>query len=844
MVARTLNFGEQPRQHCLIAVDLNLLKARLCGRLATDSLRVECNGQTLPNSTTGGALLLDTDLPEKSLKRFSIYMSQGPVGQASDAQANAPPASFVTARNLVQNASFDEGQDVPRKWSTSDLTDNQDGVTFGIKSLASRGVGHRAAYMNVPRSAPTAWRGWRQSIPVRPGHTYLVSAWVKCQKIDEGEVRVHLHRRTAEGQLSKYQPMTSLPQAIQGTTDWTLISGLVTMPEDTTQLEIHLTTNTSGMVWHDDVLAAEVTPAEIVRWDGRPVPPDELALWPVSGAVKVFQDDPVPPTISDVAIAAAGNEWETLQLAMRAGHDIDNLHVEVIPPRNGAGQQLEQFEVNMVGYVPIDHPSGYYQSDGPDWQRMKPDRAGQSDGWPGWWPDPLLPTNTTKLRANTTQPVWITFKLPAGTAAGDYEGAVKLLTGTKTLKQIPVHVHVWDFSLPEETHVGAIYDVRFGPGSDLWQDSLQQMYPQIMRFMAKRRLCPDTIRPVPSIRYENGHVVADYRDFDRAASVYFDQLHLPYAYAPWTFYLFGWGHPPKDFSGEKPYADSADLPHIDRHQLRPAFKQAYQACLKDFWEHLKAKGWDKKTILYISDEPFAHHPYIIAQMQALCDMIHEVDPNIPVYSSTWKHIPQWDGYLNVWGLGNDGRVPVATMQKIQSAGGRIWFTTDGQMCTDTPYCTIERLLPHYCFQYGAQAYEFWGIAWLTYDPYRYGWHAYIRQAGDPGKYYWVRYPNGDGFLLYPGKPIGFDGLVSSIRLEQAREGVEDYEYLWLLRQQMAAARQAGRDVSAAEEALDAASHLVTIPNAGARRSSEILADPQRIETVRQQVAAAIESIRN
>jgi len=151
-------------------------------------------------------------------------------------------------------------------------------------------------------------------------------------------------------------------------------------------------------------------------------------------------------------------------------------------------------------------------------------------------------------------------------------------------------------------------------------------------------------------------------------------------------------------------------------------------------------------------------------------------------------------------------------------------------------------VPHFCFQYGAQAYEFWGIAWLTHDPYRYGWHSHIRQAGDPGKYYWIRYPNGDGFLLYPDKPIGYDGLVSSIRLEQAREGVEDYEYLRLLAERMASARSAGREAGFAERALEQARQPISIPNAGASRSSEILPAPRRIDATRRELADAIERL--
>jgi hypothetical protein len=165
------------------------------------------------------------------------------------------------------------------------------------------------------------------------------------------------------------------------------------------------------------------------------------------------------------------------------------------------------------------------------------------------------------------------------------------------------------------------------------------------------------------------------------------------------------------------------------------------------------------------------------------------------------------------------------------------------MCTDTPYCAVERLLPHYCFKYGAEAYEFWGVSWHTYDPFRFGWHAFIHQSSEPGEATWVRYPNGDGYLLYPGQPLGHDGPISSIRLEQAREGVEDYEYLYLLQARMAAAKDAGQAVTKAEQAWNVAQDLVQIPNAGGYYSTRILPHPERLDEVRRLVAEAIESLK-
>ena len=601
------------------------------------------------------------------------------------------------------------------------------------------------------------------------------------------------------------------------------------MPADTAIFEIHLTTTATGTVWHDGIVLAEVMPGDISQFQCRPSPPEQVTVWSAPSVVKVFPDDPPPAAGSPLKISSARNEQEVLQLAMRAGRDLGSIQVKVTPVHDKQGRKLPAPRIHVVGYVPIDYPTSYYRSEAPAWHRLTPTSASKCDGWPGLWPDPLMPLDRFELHANMTQAVWLVFSIPADAVAGDYTGQVVFESQDRVIAAPTYTVHVWDFTLPTTNHVAAIYDIRYGPGGpEQWGgQSLDQMYPQLLRFLVEHRLSADKIRPEPKIRYENGKVHADFRQWDQAAEVYFDELGIPFAYTPWTFYLFGWGHPAKTFFGEHPYAGEPPFDSADRSQLRPEYKKAYQACLKAFWDHVKQKGWADRIVLYISDEPHDTHPYIRQQMKALCDMIHEVDSDIPIYSSTWHHVPDWDGYLDIWGIGHDGRVPVQTMQNLQHAGDRIWFTTDGQMCTDTPYCAVERLLPHYCFHYGAQAYEFWGVSWLTYNPFEYGWHRYIHQSSEPGKYYWVRYPNGDGFLIYPGFLVGHDGPLSSIRLENAREGVEDYEYLYLLRQLLAtdSPRQDEPDMATARRALQESGELVELPNAGGRYSSKILPDP-------------------
>ncbi len=839
LTVRVFNFSDKPSDKQLASLDVTALAVRSKNRIAQCALLLDDQGRPVPFYTTGERIFFEADVPSRTARTWYFDAWDQPQGGLSQPSDSGQP--LLDRFNRVKNPSFESGQPMPDNWTCA--TDPpHSGITAGLDDPGRADFGHRCVRLHVPADAPRQWRGWRQAVPVKPGKTYLLRAWVKSRDV-QGSVHVYVHLLTASGALCKENAMGQIGPPIPGTSDWSMMSGTLTMPADAAALEIHLTIDQPGTLWHDQLALLEVVSANAGSWEGRPLAPsDGLRVWPVPAVVKVFPDDPAPSQAAAASIGMARNEKEPLQLAIRTAQSLTGVHIDVDPPVGPDGAKLEQCAIHVVGYVPIDHATSYYHSETPAWQRKFPTRAGGCDGWPGWWPDPLLPRDVLDLAANQTGAVWVTVAAAKDQRPGAYTGRVRLLREGRTLSEVPFTVRVWNFALPEKSHVIAQYDVRFGPGGHYWGMPLEKAYAQVLPFMSANRLCPDAVQPSPKIRYENGKVIADYAEFDRAAEYYFDELGLPHSYTPWLFYGFGWGHPPKDFFGEHPYPGQPPYTDADRSQLRPEYKKAYQTCLKAFWDHIKAKGWEKKFILYLSDEPFYTQEPIREQMKALCRMIHEVDPKIPIYSSTWHHVPDWDGYLNIWGIGHFGVVTPEKMAQLRAAGGRIWFTTDGHMCTDTPYCAIERLLPHYCFKYGADAYEFWGVSWLTYDPYRFGWHAYIPQSESPGHHYWIRYPNGDGFLLYPGKPIGHDGPVSSVRFEQAREGVEDYEYLFLLKQKIDRAKAAGANPQAAEAAMQQVQQLISVPNAGGRYSSKILPDPQALYDARQAVAEAIESL--
>jgi hypothetical protein len=729
----------------------------------------------------------------------------------------------------------------------------------GSDSIAEEWLGKQRNMVRLsgpyPGTAPVD-KKWKQDIPVTEGKSYMFGALVKCC----GGARGAMVRIDLLGKDGKEINKHFVSNETEGNCYWTFVSGIFRATGDAVNARLTLvsadsvTAQFKGMIFMEAIEGYSSS----MFFDQREAEDQhKLAIWPVNSVKKVFHEDLPPTYIPPAEISLAGNEYEPLQIALRSPRRYSNVRVEVSDPVNISGIKPGQVSKFLVGYVPIDYPSNYYERKVPYWYLKYPDEPAGSDGWAGYWPDPLLPYTSFNLESDETQSLWIELYTPAGTESGLYSGSIKVFTNDSLITEIPWHVTVRNFSLPQKNSFGALYDYRSpremdepGQGlfrTDISHDSLRAMH---LSFMAQHRIATGEINPVPKVIRSNGKISIDFSEYDKAAAFYFDKLKNPYAYLPTSiFYLFGWAFPPSAKFGEKPYDGVYPYAEADRGKLRPEYRKAYQDVLRTFWEHLRAKGWADRYVLYLSDEPHMAEDGkadIVAQMKALCDMIHEVDKKIPIYVSTWWFRPEWDGYIDIWGLGFNGDgdyghgVTKEDFDHITASGGRIWYTTDGNFCTETPYLAIERLLPWFGFKYGAQAYEFWGVNWLTLNPFKYGWHNYIYESQAPGEESWKRYPNGDGFIIYPGKPVGYDGLIGSIRLKQVREGAEDYEYFLLLSSLIQKNDPGNPHLPDAKKALQEALDMISIPCAMGRYSTKILKNPDDLPVIRDKVAKSIE----
>jgi hypothetical protein len=98
-----------------------------------------------------------------------------------------------------------------------------------------------------------------------------------------------------------------------------------------------------------------------------------------------------------------------------------------------------------------------------------------------------------------------------------------------------------------------------------------------------------------------------------------------------------------------------------------------------------------------------------------------------------------------------------------------------------------------------------------------------------------KYKNGMGNLVYPGP----DGrLCPSLRLENLRDGVEDFEYLALLKQGVNRLRERADS----PELLEEAAELLEVPETVARAVNDYSSDPTNLLTYRRRVAEVLDKV--
>ena len=814
-------------------------------------LVIAFDGRRVEGARFGTRYVFPVRLEPKTVRTYYLYARPRTVGAAKtvaggggivseilsdqttleSAELSKPEEEFLlhlTASHLnkAKNGVLEDGSGAISGWDKFGRKEN--GVERKIDGAGGI-VGRRCVTLSVSSAARPAWRSIGQRVDVKPSCEYFSGCFVRCEGLTNSAAHLFFNEFGQDGKAITAATKRSVNK-ISGTMPWTDLWRIFKTSAQTKELEMLLSSKSTGTTAVDCAIVAEHVSADLGE---REYPCRSmtrgLAVAQRSTTEKVFPEKPIQDGRGPWTLALARNEMEELQLAIRSERNaLVTAEVDVPLNANGGVLNVETF---LVELVPVDTSVSYERSTRPEGALLWPKYGvPKGDGWRGLWPDPMVRTNGCSVCAETTRTFRFAVKAGPNTAAGLYRGAIRWKLDGKTVRTDPFEVKVWNFTIPARPEFAAGYDMRIPPdvfrapkeNDDEWARL------RITDLMAEYKIAP-TAFPAGEMfsRDADGCIVTDFTVHDAEAEKFFNIYRFPSAYMPRNpFYGFGVAARPKNFLGEEPYAKD----ETDRSKLRPEYVKAFQAALGMYWRHVKDKGWDKKLVLYISDEPRHWIKDIEVQMKALCKMIHDVDPAIPIYSSTWQYRPEWIGAIDVWGAGPYGCFTVGEMEKVRQSGGRLWFTTDGQMCIDTPYCAIEQMLPLYAAVHGVEKYEFWGAPWVTNDPWRFGWHAYVEGG--------IRFPNGDGFVIYPPRNAQMDARpCPSIRLAAARDGVELHSYCKLLE---APGKSGGKVADKAKALLDECHRLCIIPNAGGRRSTMLLTRPDVIDDWRFRVGTFLE----
>jgi hypothetical protein len=288
----------------------------------------------------------------------------------------------------------------------------------------------------------------------------------------------------------------------------------------------------------------------------------------------------------------------------------------------------------------------------------------------------------------------------------------------------------------------------------------------------------------------------------------------------------------------------------------PEYRTAFANYCRSVQEHLREKGWLDEAYVYWFDEPDPKdYEFVMNGFRK----IHEAAPDIN-RMLTEQVEPALIGGPNIWCPISDA-FDMEDAELRRAEGEKFWW----YVCTGpkAPYCTL--FIDHPATELRVWLWQTWQrkidgiLIWqsnywtssaaypdVPQNPYTdpMGWTSgYSTPAGT--KRPWG---NGDGRFIYPPEAAAdgqqqepvVAGPVDSIRWEMLRDGVEDYEYLAILRDLIETANKAGVD----DAVLNEYRALLEVPVEITASMTEFTIDPAPIEARRDDVARAIMRLRD
>ena len=359
----------------------------------------------------------------------------------------------------------------------------------------------------------------------------------------------------------------------------------------------------------------------------------------------------------------------------------------------------------------------------------------------GWWPDPILENFPFDVAKGESQPVWIEVHVPREIPAGVYRGTIEIAAEGGAERTLALAVEVAGVTLPEtwrfrnllswhEDWAKKFYQER-------WNDALHEKFIQ---FLLDRRI----------------NVISMYGNEAYATT----ENLIRFARRGQNVLMLASQHPEARVKKSK----AAGLRNrLD--SMIPAMKEAgvLDRCI--------VYGWDERG------------PDWYDEIRYGAEMLLNDYGGMPLLSAGTDPTCGTDSALaglpNIWFCPTMQTYDPDLAARARANGNKVWWYEVWWIIEDP--LIRGRLIPWQSYKVGAEGFLFWclnrfvGNDKPVFDPenpkIRTGWNP----ALDGG------YENSTAMYIYPGK----DGPISSLRLENFRDGIEDYELLMLARDLLA-----------------------------------------------------------
>ena len=367
-------------------------------------------------------------------------------------------------------------------------------------------------------------------------------------------------------------------------------------------------------------------------------------------------------------------------------------------------------------------------------------------------PDPFWENPTIPVRAENAQPIWIEIHVPQNAKPGDYNGKLTVTTEAESF-EMPVTLQVWNFEVPSERHLSVINWWNFpGLGFKNIKPYSKEYWDLLGRFCAflvehRQTDIQTSLNLVQEKSDGKQGYSYDTSRLERYSEVAFEagirQIHL--------------------------HSVGRRTQSLTNPTSRIKPNESSLRRLAEWEKIIQRRNWQNRFLVSISDEPFIHHEESYA---AMVDRVHETAPSVRCIEAVEaEYLGKLDIYvpklshLNLW---------YPRFKQVQSEGGELWFYTCCHPVGRYPNRFLDqsllkvRVLHWINYLYDMDGYLHWGLNHFAGD------NPYTQEGISKGL------PLGDRAIVYPGEK----GLLGSLRFSSMRDGLQDFEYLRVLENEL------------------------------------------------------------